>query len=239
MIDYPKAFDTINHEVLLKKLVEFNFSNSTIKILMSYLTNRHQFVQIEDKTSKELPVHFGVSQGSILCPILFNLYVADLPNCIKAKSIQYADDTTLYESSKEANIPSVINDLEHDLTSLSSWSNDKMLMFNSDKLQFVSFSKSHGLFSYLVRSDNKSIPHGKSEKLFGVTFDECLNWSEHINNVLKPCYGTLRTLKNFQRFTPFKVRKSLAEALILSKLNYCNVVYGQLPQYMLKRPQRV
>ena len=65
LIDYSKAFDTINHELLLKKLVEFNFSNSTKKILMSYLTNRHQFVQIKDKSSKELPVYFGVPQGSI------------------------------------------------------------------------------------------------------------------------------------------------------------------------------
>ena len=70
LIDYSKAFDTINHELLLKKLVEFNFSNSTIKILMSYLTNRRQFVQIEDKSSKELPVHFGVPQGSILGPVV-------------------------------------------------------------------------------------------------------------------------------------------------------------------------
>ena len=73
LIDYSKAFDTINHELLLKKLVEFNFSNSTKKILMSYLTNRHQFVQIKDKSSKELPVYFGVPQGSILSPILLNL----------------------------------------------------------------------------------------------------------------------------------------------------------------------
>ena len=239
LIDYSKAFDTLNHELLLKKLVEFNFSNSSIKILMSYLTNRHQFVQVEDRSSKKLPVHFGVPQGSILGPILFNLYVAELPNCIKAKSIQYADDTTLYESSKETNIISLIKVLEQDLTSLSSWSNEKMLIFNSDKLKCVSFSKTRGSFSYLMRYDKKSIPYGKSAKLLGVTFDENLNWSDHINNTLQSCYGTLRTLKNFKRFTPFKVRKTLAEALILSKLNYCNVVYGQIPQYMLKRLQRI
>ncbi|MEO0688453.1 MAG: reverse transcriptase domain-containing protein, partial [Cyanobacteria bacterium J06649_11] len=189
-------------------------------------------------SSKKLPVYFGVPQGIILGPILFHLYIADLPNCIKAKSIQYADDTTLYESSKEANIPSLIKDLEHDLASLSSWSNGKMLMFDGDKLQLVSFSKNRGLFSYLMRSDNKSIPYGKSAKLLGVTFDESLNWSEQINNILKSCYGTLRKLKNFQRSSPFKVRKSLAEALILSKLNYCNVVYGAPTVYAQTSPTR-
>ena len=64
-------------------------------------------------------------------------------------------------------------------------------------------------------------------------------WNKHINEVLKSCYGVLRTLKSFKRFTPFKVRKALAEALILSRINYCNVVYGQLPAYLQNRLQRV
>ena len=240
LIDFSKAFDTIDHELLLKKLTKFNFSNSSIKILMSYLTNRSQFVQIDAKSSKRLPIHFGVPQGSILGPILFNLYVAELPNCTKTATIQYADDTTLYGSSKEARIPNLIKDLEQDINSLCSWSNENALVINNDKLKFVSFSKfSNTGKSYLIRSNNKSIQHTRSAKLLGMTFDENLSWTEHINNTLKSCYGTLRTLKNFKRFTPFKVRKSLAEALILSKMNYGNVVYGQLPQYMINRLQRM
>lgn len=179
-------------------------------------------------------------QGSILGPVLFNLYVADLSNCTKTKTIQYADDTTLYGSSKSVGTSSLIKDLENDIKSLSMWSNDNTLVFNNEKLKFVSFTNIRITEkSYLIRSNRKSIEHERSAKLLGVIFDENLSWSEHVNNTLKNCYGTLRTLRNFKRFTPFKVRKSLAEALVLSKLNYCNVVYGQLPKYMINRLQRL
>ena len=240
LIDYSKAFDTIDHELLLKKLIDFNFSNSSISILMSYLTNRKQFVQIEDKSSSHLPVHFGVPQGSILGPILFNIYVADLSNVSKNKTIQYADDTTLYGSSKATRIPSLIKSLESDIKALAMWSSYNTLVFNNEKLKLASFSKTKmPEKSYLVRSNSKSIEHVRSAKLLGVIFDENLSFSEHVYSTLKICYGTLRTLKNFKRFTPLRVRKSLAEALVLSKLNYCNVVYGQLPQYMINRLQRL
>ena len=96
LIDYSKAFDTINHKTLLEKLVSLNFSKRTIKIIMSYLTNRHQYEQIDDQISPISSVHFGVPQGSVLAPILFNIYVAELPSCIDSDSIQCADETRVY-----------------------------------------------------------------------------------------------------------------------------------------------
>ena len=240
MIDFSKAFDTIDHRILLNKLIQMNFSNRTIKIFMSYLSNRNQFVQIDDKSSEHRPVFFGVPQGSILGPILFNMYVAEIPICITSKSIQYADDTTIYESAKECDAPSLLNTLERDISNLSSWSDENSLVFNNDKLKFVTFSRNPNKNkSYLLRTNMKSIEQNESTKLLGITFDEKLNWSEHVNTTLKSCYSILRTLKSFKRFASFKVRKSLAESLLLSRLKYNIVVYGQLPQYMLNRLQRL
>ena len=99
LIDYSKAFDTIDHGTLLRKLKAMNFDISSLKIIASYLSNRRQFVQVNDKKSPTLPIHFGVPQGSILGPVLFNLYVTDLSDQISSHSIQYADDTTLYRHS--------------------------------------------------------------------------------------------------------------------------------------------
>ena len=96
LIDYSKAFDTIDHRILLKKLQNMNFAKNTITIICRYLIKRYQYLQIEDKSSNLLPMFFGVPQGTILGPVLFNLYVAELADCTYSKTIQYADDTTLY-----------------------------------------------------------------------------------------------------------------------------------------------
>ena len=93
--------------------------------------------------------------------------------------------------------------------------------------------------SFLVRSQGKSIKQEPFVKLLGVTFDENLSWAEQINRVTRSAYATLQTLKRFKRFTPYRVRKTLAESLVLSKLNYCNMVYAQTPKYLKKRLQRV
>ena len=120
--DFSKAFDTINHKTLLEKLVSLNFSNRTIKIIMSYLTNRHQYVQIDDQTSPKSPVHFGVPQGSILVPNLFNTYVVELPFCIESDSIQYADDTTIYRTCRPNDILQEILKLENNIKTVAEWS---------------------------------------------------------------------------------------------------------------------
>ena len=86
--------------------------------------------------------------------------------------------------------------------------------------------------SYLIRSSNNSIEQKDNVKLLGIVFDENLTWNEQINRITKSSYATLRAIRKFGRFTPFHVRKSLAEALILSKLNYGNVVFSQIPKYL-------
>ena len=136
LIDFSKAFDTIDHGVLLEKLYQLNFSHDSIEILSSYLRDRYQYVQIDDQRSSCLPMNFGVPQESILGPVLFNLYVIELTNKISSRAIQYADDTTIYRHCKIANIKTAIKDLENDIEALLSWSRDHNLLFNCDKFQF-------------------------------------------------------------------------------------------------------
>ena len=132
-IDYSKAFDTIQHEALIKKSANLNFSNSSIKIILSYLSNRQQYTQLDDKKSSYRPIYFGVPQGSILDPVLFNIYVSSLPSCLKSNSIQYAGDTSLYLSNFIRNIHSTISILETDIRNLNTWSESNGLVFNNDK----------------------------------------------------------------------------------------------------------
>ena len=102
--DYSKAFDTIRYDILLKKLNELGFSSSFIHLINSYLTDRYQFVQIEDKKSALAQVTWGVTQSSILGPILFNSYVTDMSTFASSTCLQFADDTTLYKRCKVKDI---------------------------------------------------------------------------------------------------------------------------------------
>ena len=223
-----------------------NFAKSTIKIICSYLIERYQYVQIEDKKSSLLPMFFGVPQGSILGPVLFNLYVAELADRTYSKAIQYADGTTLYRHCKISTLHECVFAIQKDVEKLLSWSQQNNLIFNCDKLQSILFSSSrlssqHNLedSSLLIRCSKQSIHQKANVKLLRVIFGQHLTWIDQINNIIRSTHSTLRVLQKFSRFTPMKVRKILAEALILSKINYCNVLYGQLPKYLINRLQRV
>ena len=142
LIDYSKAFDTIDHKKLLLKLNQMGFSKKSIEIIHSYLTERNQFVQIDDKVSNLAHVYYGVPQGSILGPVLFNLYVIDSADILRSHSVQYADDITLYEHSKVKDIGCCVSRLEEDLARLSNWSKDQNLVFNDSKTKLLLFSTS-------------------------------------------------------------------------------------------------
>ena len=125
LADYFKAFDTVAFETVLRKLLGLGFSTANFRLIVSYLTDRKQFVQIDEKTSKHIDVTFGVPQDSILTPILFNLYVNDISDCLSSiKSYQYADDTTIYLQKK----PTILKDgekrLQQALNDLATWSAD-------------------------------------------------------------------------------------------------------------------
>ena len=164
------------------------------------------------------------------------IYVSSLPSCLKSNSIQYADDTSLYISNSIRNIQSTISILE---TDLNTWSKNNGLVFNNDKLLSVLFTSKRTVYdrSYLMKSNGKFIKQKPTVKLLGITFDCNLTWNEQINIITKSTYGVLRVLKTFKRFTSFTTRKCLAESLVLSRINYCNVVYGQMPNYLVKRLQ--
>ena len=247
LADFSKAFDTVAYEIVLNKLHKQGFSKSFLKWVTNYMTRRKQFVQIDDKKSSELSVNFGVPQGSILGPVLFNLYVNDLSDGLgSVKTYQYADDTTIYQHCKPIEIKSCEMQLQQAMDKLSSWSSDCNLNLNSKKTKAMIFStyqlaNSHQLKESQINISVENVPLERTTttKLLGTYFHENLQWNCDILQKISKCYGTLSAIKKLKNFTPFHVRKQLAESLILSVIDDNDVVCHPVPDYLIKRVQRV
>ena len=118
-VDFAKAFDVIDHTLLLQKLQLYGLSNNTLKLLSLFLENRKQCVSFDRNESSLLPIIYGVPQGSILGPILFSIYINDLPLCLKAQCEMFADDTTLHTS--HSKIEEVTSSLQESINQLLEW----------------------------------------------------------------------------------------------------------------------
>ena len=227
LADFSKAFDTVDYRTLLRELHTIGFSERLLYLFRDYLSNRQQLVQIDDKISKKLQVNFGVPQGSILGPVLFNLYVRTISANGKSNYLLYADDTTMLRHSKVVNLPQTINEMQHEMNKVNTWSEEKYLCLNSKKTKAILFStphmsKRHNLESTVVeiRNNGEPIERIADMKVLGVRFNQHLTWRNHINATTQSCYLTLKPLRRFRRSADFKLRRSLAQSLIISRINY-------------------
>ena len=156
--DYSKAFDTIRYDITLKKLNELGFSLSFIHLMNSYLTDRYQFVQIEEKKSALAQVMCGVPQGSILGPILFNWYVTDMSTFTSSTCLQFTDDTTLYKRCKVKDTPDCANVIQNDVEHLKTWSDVNSFDFNWTKIKTMIFStRQMSWYHHLDNTDTYSV----------------------------------------------------------------------------------
>ena len=212
LLDFSKAFDTTDHLTLLQKLYKMSFSMKALKLIQRYISEQLQYVQIDDKTSSTQLNNFGVPQGGILGSVLFSLYIVDIVDNISCNSLQYADDTTLYQHCKLKNLQNCIEKLESNLQTVSDWALQNSLVFNDDKTKYMLFSsiqlsKRHNLNppdKCKLIHNNEPVERLNSTKILGVHFDENLTWITHVNNLIKSSHATLRSLRQFKWFTLIK-----------------------------------
>ena len=248
--DFSKAFDTVDYSVIIRKLHNIGFSKQALRWSLSYLTDRQQFVQVNDKQSQFMDVQFGVPQGSILGPVLFNLYVNDMRNSIQDgfNCHQYADDTTIYQHCKPKRLQTYILNMNENMNNLETWAGKCNLLLNEKKTKQMVIatcqkSRAHnlGLSTYTppIKLKNKCIERVDNFKLLGTWLNENLTWANHINNIIPSCYKTLATLRRIKIMTPQETKKSLAQSLVLSKLHFNDTVTYPLPAFLQKKVQRV
>lgn len=224
LLDHSKAFDTVDHLTLLTKLQKlFNFSITAKKLVSNYLLNRKQVVFFNGLTSNAVDVNRGVPQGSILGPLLFGLYINDLPNILNFCSVQmYADDVQLCLSSKLENVSTCIAHLNDDLTRIHQWASANGLCLNPSKSKCIFLSRNGKKIpdNALLMLNNTKIDFVSSSSNLGVTFNEKLSWSNHINKTTGKVHGMLRNLWSVQASTPLKIRMLLAKTYLMPVLLY-------------------
>ncbi len=200
-----------------------------------------QRVCVDSTFSNWTTITRGVPQGSILGPLLFLIYVNDMPSVIDKCSINlYADDTTLYHSDSDPR--TVQSALNKDLESTARWIKANGLRMNIEKTQMLTlFRKSilHRGISINVSLDGTDIPQTDSVKYLGVTIDKDLNWKAHTEQVRRKSLAALSTIKRSSSFLPSNTRKLLFNSLVCPHLDYCSVVWHSCNSTISKRIERI
>lgn len=228
--DFTKAFDSVDHCLLRRKLVErFRFSKLAVKLVSSYLSDRVQCVQIEDGRSTFLPVRVGVPQGSVLGPLLFSMFINDLPDVLRhSRPHLFADDFQNYVQSlvDDSALAECVANLNEDLMSISSWAMRNKLLLNCSKLQAVLLSdRSASIVLNDVLMNGVKVEFASGVKNLGLRMSADFTWESQCNQIVSKVYAVLRSLSVNRSLIPVKARVGLVKSLLLPHFIYCDAVF--------------
>lgn len=245
LLDLSAAFDTINHEILICRLEKLiGIKGTALSWFKSYLSNRSQFVHVNEKSSRHTEVKYGVPQGSVLGPILFNLYMLPLGNIIRGHSINfhcYADDTQLYLSIKPEETNQLVK-LQACVDDIKSWMTCNFLMLNSDKTEVILLGPKllrSSLSKDIATIDGIAIASNATVRNLGVIFDQDLSFDSHIKQTTRTAYFHLRNITKIRPMLSQKDAEKLVHAFVTSRLDYCNSLLSGCSNKSLKSLQLV
>lgn len=235
-LDVAKAFDSINHKILLKKIFAYGFRGPFFNLLQDYLANRTQYISICNTRSAEVFLKSGVPQGSVLSPLLFNLYVNDLAKSVSGCQLyQYADDTLLV--STHIKCSSAINLLQDNATQVMNWFDANRIKINIHKTKLMCFhsplKRMSSHIPFVLHSSNCTscrctpLEYVNTNKYLGIYFDRDMSWNSHLSYVAKKLRSVSCMLYSTKMFLPLSVRKMIANALAYGVLRYGIAVYGK------------
>ena len=240
LLDLSAAFDTIDHTTLLSCLQNwFGVGGSVLKWFTSYLTDRYLSIKIGSTLSDVCKLLFGVLQGSVLGPLLFSLYTNPLSLMIsKHKGIKfhfYADDSQVYIHLSQKNASAAFEKLNMCLDDVKEWISTSKLKLNPDK-NFGSKRQRDKLKAcFPIDILGNSLCPVDSVKNLGVWFDSDFSLSKHVQNVSKSCFIKLRDFRHVRRFLTHDVSVLVANALVISRLDYCNSLFRSLSKFNLRK----
>ena len=239
-VDFRKAFDSISHPVLLRKLQELGVSGNLWSWIKNYLSNRHQVTVINGHTSRSLPVKFGVPQGSVLGPILFSLFCNDLPDINDSKEgkiFMYADDTTLYAIAPNHDLVAII--LNKMLEKLFKWCCQNRLTPHPDKTELMLMSRKKFIGPLqCIKLGGSTIKQVKFTRCLGLQIDCNLNWNSHVSELILSFTQKLNLLKSLY-FLPINAKLDFYFKVVLPSINYGILVWGSCGKTLFNELEKI
>ena len=234
-LDFSKAFDTVDHDILLSKLAHYGIRGCALEWFKSYLSNRTQFVTYNGISSASKTVKCGVPQGSILGPLLFLIYINDLANiCHHTLPYLFADDTNLFKSGTD--LSSMQKDINVELVGICEWLKVNKLSLNVGKTKFMLFTKKRKYTHNIdIKIEGQSIAETENTKFLGVIIDRQLNWKAHISHIAGKVSRGIGILIKAKYLLNKDALISLYYSFVYSYITYCCHVWGNAYPTNLRR----
>ena len=198
-LDIAKAFDSVNHQLLLNKLECYGVRGLPQQLIESYLSDRSQYTIIDNNASSPLPITCGVPQGSVLAPFLFSVFINDLPNVTYMQTTLFADDACFSYGS--TNIDNLEQKVNSELTKIGTWFQENKLALNIDKTHFILIHRKNKNTDIQINLNGTRLSQKSQIKYLGVIIDEKLNWKPQVNSCVTKLNKCLWAISKLRRFT--------------------------------------
>jgi len=244
--DLRKAFDCVDHKTLLEKLYQYGITGEGLKLLTSYLKDRKQRVIINSRSkvyrSDWEPIQRGVPQGSVLGPLLFLIYINDLPQTIKplADPVLFADDTSMIVKSTEPG--EFLHSIQSNISNVDRWFKSNSLLLNMDKTHLLQFStKNSQLMDLEVHYENKQITAVNSIKFLGLEIDSTLSWKQHIDSIIPKLNKACFAVRQVKPYMALEALRMIYFSYFHSIVTYGIIFWGNSvhSQYVFKTQKRM